>query len=139
MAEFVPSVSTKRGAQCSGLVSDLDEVRERFPSAAWCECMDDALSHGVAHAIEKIGSFTDGMEHIQTVRSAGESVDVYYQWESEIYVFTIDGRVGSRLSFDAIRDEEARPSIFAERAERAVKAIRWAEQDWQSRKARPVF
>ncbi|GAA4491527.1 hypothetical protein GCM10023191_025670 [Actinoallomurus oryzae] len=135
MAEFVPCVSAKRGAQCSGFVSDLDEVRERFPSVVWCECMDDVLSRGV----ESDTSFTDGLEHIQTIQSAGQSMDVYYQWEYEGYVFAVDGRVGARLSFDAIRDEEARPSIFAERAARAIIAIRWAERDWKNRKAHPAF
>jgi hypothetical protein len=136
MADFVPSVPTKRGAECSGFVSDLDEIRERFPSAAWCECMDDVVAHGIAHVVENAETFTDGLEHIETIQSAGKPVDVYYQWEQQSYVFTIDGRVGARLSFDAIRDEEARSSIFAERAVRAVNAIRWAEQDWQNRNRR---
>jgi hypothetical protein len=138
MTQFVPSASVKRGSECSGYVSCLDEVRERFPSVTWCECIDDVVAHGVAYGVENTQAFTGALEYIETLESAYGSVDVHYQWECEDYVFTIDGRVGARLSFDAIRDEEARSSIFAERATRAVKAIRWAEQDWQNRKSHHV-
>lgn len=137
MADFVPVIYPRRGAQCSGYVSDLDEVRERFPSILWCECMDGAVSQGVPYVAENIAKLTDGMEHVETLNRGDTSVDVYYQWELESYLFAIDGRIGACLSFDAIRDEDARAEIFAERAARAIRAIRWADQDWQNRKPRP--
>ncbi|MEV5710289.1 hypothetical protein [Actinoallomurus sp. NPDC052274] len=133
MAYFVPSVSAKRGAACSGYISDLREVRDRFPDVTFCECMDDVERHGVAYAIDIEETLTEGLEYFETLTSDGVSVDVHYQPEQEDFIFTIDGRIGSRLSFDAIRDEAARPEIFAERAARAVRAIRWAEQDWRCR------
>lgn len=136
MADFVPVIHPRLNAQCSGYVADIDEVSQRFPSVLWCECMDNVVSRGVPYATESIATLTDGMERLETLSSGGTSVDVYYQWELESYLFAVDGRVGARLSFDAIRDEVARAEIFAECATRAINAIRWADQNWQNRKPR---
>lgn len=137
MAGFAPVIQPRPSAQCSGYVAHLDEVRERFPSVLWCECMDEVISHGVPHATENSATFKDGAEHVETLHVMGVSVDVYYQFDLESYLFAVDGRVGARLSFDAIRDEDARTEVFAERAAQAIWAILWADQDWQNRKPRP--
>lgn len=137
MAGFAPVVQSRPSAQCSGYVAHLDEVRERFPSVLWCECMDEVIACGVPYAAENVATFTDGAERLETLNVMGVSVDVYYQFDLECYLFAVDGRVGALLSFDAIRDEDAREEIFAERSARAIRTILWADQDWQSRKPRP--
>ena len=136
MSQFVPPQYLARGAACSGYISSLDEVRERFPAVSWCECMEDVALHGVPRASRDGEMFLEGLEHIETLTSGETSVDVHYQYEQEDFVFSVNGRVGARLSFDAIRDEEARAEIFGERAARAVDAIRWADQEWRNRKPR---
>ena len=137
MAGFAPVIQARPSAQCSGYVARLDEVRERFPSILWCECMDDVISHGVPYAAENVATVTDCAEHLETLHVMGVSVDVYYQFDLESYLFAVDGRVGALLSFDAIRDEDARTEVFAERSAQAIRAILWADQDWQNRKPRP--
>lgn len=136
VSQFVPSTSVARGAACSGYVSHLDEVRDRFPEVSWCECLEDVALHKIPHTDRDGETFLEGMEYVETLTSGETPVDVHYQYEEENFVFSIDGRIGARLSFDAIRDEEARPEIFSERAARAVNAIRWADQDWRNRKPR---
>ena len=137
IAGFAPEIQPRPSSQCSGYVAHLDEVRERFPSVLWCECMDEVISCGVQYAAENIAKLTDGAEHVESLQVMGVAVDVYYEFDLESYLFTVDGRVGAWLSFDAIRDVDARTEIFAERAAQAIWAILWADQGWQNRKPRP--
>lgn len=137
ISHFVPVLSVRPYAQSSGYVAHLDEVRERFPFVLWCECMDDVLSRGVSYAAENIPSFTDGLKCMETLTSGDTSVDVYFDWELGRFVFAVDGRVGARLPFRAIRDEEGRAEVFADCAAHAIIAIHWADQEWQSRKPHP--
>jgi hypothetical protein len=137
IAGFAPVIQPRPSAQSSGYVAHLDEIRERFPSVLWCECMDEVISRGIPWAAENIAPFTDGAKHLVTLQAMGVSVDVYYEFDMESYLFAVDGRIGARLTFDAIRDYDGRAEVFAERAKQAIWAILWADQDWQNRKPRP--
>ncbi|MDN3359286.1 hypothetical protein [Actinomadura sp. DC4] len=99
--------------------------------------MDDVISRGVSYVAENAATFTDGAERLETLRVMGVSVEVYYHFDQESYLFAVDGRVGAWLSFDAIRDEGARNEVFTERSAQAIQAILWAERDWRNRKPRP--